>query len=290
MKYVLITPARNEEAYLEKTIQSVIAQTILPQRWVIVSDGSTDRTDEIAAGYARKHDFIQLITNEGDTERNFGSKSKAIEYGYRQLKDIEYDYIGNLDADVAFEPDYYKSVLGKFEENPKLGVAGGIRYDLHPDGEFRRVLCAKNSVGGPFQLFRRECYEQVGGYLPLKYGGVDAVAETMARMHGWEVRSYTEYRVNHFRRTGTAGRGIVHARFRAGMKDYLIGYHPLFQVLRGSYFMLSSPFLIGGFVFLCGYFWAGIRRLKRPVSEEFVRFLRNEQMQRLRGKNPAFRL
>jgi len=290
MKYTLITPARNEEAYLEKTIQAVIAQTILPQRWVIVSDGSTDRTDEIAGKYPTEHDFIQLIANDGDAERNFGSKSKAIEYGYKQLAGIDYDYIGNLDADVAFAPNYYEQILTKFEENPKLGVAGGIRYDLVSGEKFEKVLCAKNSVGGPFQLFRRECYEKIGGYLPLKYGGVDAVAETMARMHGWQVQSFDEYRVNHFRRTGTAGRGIIHARFRAGMKDYLIGYHPLFQLLRGTYHMLGSPFLIGGAAFLTGYFWAALRRLKRPVSDEFVRYLRTEQMARLRGKNAAFRL
>ncbi|MGH1362061.1 MAG: glycosyltransferase [Calditrichia bacterium] len=290
MKYTLITPARNEEAYLEKTIQTVIAQTILPQRWVIVSDGSTDRTDEIAGKYAAEYDFIQLIANDADAERNFGSKSKAIEYGYKQLSGIDYDYIGNLDADVAFAPNYYEQILTKFEENPKLGVAGGIRYDLVSGETFEKVMCAKNSVGGPFQLFRRECYEKIGGYLPLKYGGVDAVAETMARMHGWQVQSFDEYRVNHFRRTGTAGRGIIHARFRAGIKDYLIGYHPLFQLLRGTYHMLGSPFLIGGAAFLSGYFWAALRRLKRPVSDEFVSYLRTEQMARLRGKNAAFRL
>ncbi len=282
-KYVLITAARNEEDYIEKTIRSVISQTVLPERWIIVSDGSTDRTDEIVLEYARTHRFIILLRTTVDSNRNFGSKAKAIAFGYQQLTGVGYDYIGNLDADVSFTSTYYENVIAKFKQNPKLGVAGGIRFDLH-DGKFEEIICARNSVGGPFQFFRRECYEAIGGYLPLKYGGVDAVAEISARMFGWEVASFPELKVYHYRLTGTANGNLLQARYRCGIRDYLIGYHPLFQTFRALNRLKDKPAFIGSIFFLWGYLKAAFLRHKRPVSGEFVKYLRAEQRQRMRAK------
>ena len=114
--YVIITPARNEEAYIEKTIQSVISQTILPRKWIIVSDGSTDKTEEIISRYAKENHFIQLLTSKGDLKRNFGSKVNAFNAGYQLLKDMSYDFICNLDADVTFSSNYFESILQEFDE------------------------------------------------------------------------------------------------------------------------------------------------------------------------------
>jgi len=279
--YVLITAARNEEVYIEKTIQSVISQTVLPQKWVIVSDGSTDRTDEIVKDYAKKNDFIELVQKPSDSDRNFGSKAKAIKLGYERLKELKYEYIGNLDADVSFDSLYYENILKKFWYNKKLGIAGGIRYDLC-NGKFKKIISARNSVGGPFQLFRRECYETIGGYSPLKYGGIDAVAEIKARMYGWEVKSFPEDIVYHHRCTGTAKGSTINAAFRAGIRDYLIGYHPLFQTVRCLlYRTLHKPYLLYGIVWMSGYVWASFHRYKRPVSDDFVKYLRTEQLMRL---------
>jgi glycosyltransferase involved in cell wall biosynthesis len=278
--YVLVTPARNEEAYIEKTIRSVISQSVLPRKWAIVSDGSVDRTDEIIGEYSKKCDFILPLHRRAGQERHFGSKAEAFRFGYEQLQDLEFDFIGNLDADVSFDSKYYEGVLSKFEENERLGVAGGIRFDLI-DGRFRKVLCARNSVGGPFQLFRRQCYETIGGYRPLRLGGIDAVAETMARMHGWDVESFPDLEVYHYRCTGTAGGGILRANFKAGMRAYVIGYHPLFLMARCAFRLLNYPLLIGSFTQLAGYFWAFLRRHERAVSDDFVEYLRSEQLSRL---------
>ena len=227
--YILITAARNEEAYIEKTILSVIAQTILPAKWAIVSDGSTDRTDEIVKQYADLHNFIQLLHKSTDQERNYGAKAKALKLGYEQLANLEYDFVGNLDADVSFEPIYYERALSKFDANELLGVAGGLRFTCGPEW-FRQVRPARNSAGGPTQLFRRQCYEEIGGYLPLRFGGLDTVAETMARMHGWEVETFPDLEAFHYRSTGTAGGGMVRAKFKAGILAYSVGYHPLFEL------------------------------------------------------------
>jgi len=283
IKYILITPARNEEEFIGQTIQSVIAQTILPQRWVIVNDRSTDSTGEIAQKYADQHDFIQVINVTGDNERNFGSKAKAVEFAYKQVTDVDFDYVGNLDADITFDPDYYENILRKFEENPKLGLAGGIRYDKLIDG-FRLIDVSRNSVGGPIQLFRKQCFDDIGGYMVLPYGGIDAVAEISARMNGWEVQSYPEYRVYHHRATGTAGQSIFKAHFLTGLRDYTIGYHPSFVLARGiPRIFKRRPYFFGATLNFAGYLYAVFKRMNRPVSDEFVDYLQKEQKDRLKG-------
>jgi len=279
--YVIITPARNEEAYIEKTFQSVISQTILPKKWVIVSDGSTDRTDEIVKLYESNYDFIQLLHREPDTSRSFASKVYAIRAGIKQLNGIEYDFIGNLDADVSFEPDYYESVFVKFQENPKLGIAGGELFDNCGGKYIRQLKSTSWSVGGPVQMFRRKCYEDIGGYIPIKLGCEDAIAEIMARMHGWEVKSFPDIRVMHHRRTGTEKGNILSARFRGGVMDYSLGYSPLFEVARCFLRIIEKPYVIGSLFRICGYCWAFLRRDKQILPDEIVKFFHKEQLDRL---------
>ncbi|MBC8176891.1 MAG: glycosyltransferase family 2 protein [Deltaproteobacteria bacterium] len=280
--YVLITAARNEEAYIGRTIDAVISQNQLPKKWIIIDDGSTDSTADIVSRYSAQNPFMELISVSGDKLRNFGSKAKSVNFAYRRMRGISYDFVGNLDADVSFDLNYYENILSRFRANPKLGVAGGVRYDLH-DSHFIKVKSARNSVGGPFQLFRRECFEEIGGYLPLKYGGIDATAEIMARMHGWEVQSFPEYRAYHYRRTGTASRNFVKSRIRMGIRDYLIGYHPLFQIFRCIFRLDEKPYVISALIWISGFLWAALMRMNRPVSDEFVKFLRSEQLKRIRS-------
>ena len=280
--YVIITPARNEEDYIEKTIQSVVGQTILPRKWVIVSDGSTDRTEEIVQRYCSVYPFIKLVTSDGDNNRNFGSKVKAFDAGYAVLGEPVYDFIGNLDADVSFNGDYYENILKEFERDPNLGLGGGIIQELI-NGEYISQNISKNSVAGAVQLFKRELFEKIGGYLHLKYGGIDAAAEVMVRMHGKEVKTFPEFKVLHHRRVAKGKGSIFKARFRQGIMYYLLGYHPLFQMVRCLYRLRDKPYLIGSVIMLCGYLWSGIRRYPRPVPEDVVKYLRSEQLQRLRS-------
>lgn len=279
--YTLMTPARNEEAFIEKTLQAVVAQTALPQRWIIVNDGSTDRTAEIVSQYAAAHPFIHLVTTSGDEQRNFGSKSKALHYAYSQLEGVDFNYIGNLDADISFDPHYYENILHKMAQNPNLGLAGGVRHDLI-NGKFKRIPCASNSVGGPIQLFRRDCYEEIGGYMVLPHGGIDAVAEMTARMCGWDVRSFPEYPVYHYRSTGRAKHSLWSVLFHAGIRDYTIGYNLLFECIRAVKRFRNRPYIIGPFIFLSGYLWAMLNRFERPISPKLISFLQQEQLGRLK--------
>lgn len=278
--YVLITPARNEESNIEKTIRSVISQTVLPKRWVIVSDGSTDRTDEIVMKYNKENLWIELMRITEHRDRNFASKVFCFNAGYKRLKGLDYDIIGNLDADISFEKDYFEFLLKKFDEEPKLGVAGTpfIENENFYDYRFTNI----EHVSGACQLFKRKCFEEVGGYVPIKYGGIDWVAVTTARMKGWKTRTFTERTCVHHRKMGTGNSSAIMTWFRQGHKDYLFGSGPLWQVFRALYQMTKSPYIIGGSLLFFGFMMAWIRRDKKEISKELMDFIRKEQIQRLK--------
>lgn len=279
--YVLITPARNEEAYVEKTIQSVVSQTILPLKWVIISDRSTDRTDEIVKQYMSKHDFIELLRRESNDDRNFGAKVHAIRAGIKRLQALKYDFIGNVDADVSFNPDYHERLLYKFHQNPSLGIGGGKVYD-YDNGTFKKQLSSLKSVAGPIQFFRKECYEQIGGYVIAKEGLEDAIAEVSARMNGWQTETFPELIVLHHRKTGSEGVSILRSACRQGKLEYLFGYHFLFHIARSLLRILQKPIIIGSLLRTSSYFYYNFKKPKRIVSKDFVNFLRNEEMKKLK--------
>jgi len=278
--YVLITPARNEEGYIEKTIRSVISQTALPRIWIIVSDGSTDRTDETVNQYAKENPWMELLRMPERRDRQFAAKVYCFNAGYEKVRNLDYDVIGNLDADISFEKDYFKFLLAKFEEDPKLGVAGTpfVEDGNHYDYRFTNI----EHVSGACQLFRRECFEQIGGYVPIKGGGIDWVAVSTARMKGWKTRTFTEKVCLHHRKMGTGNSNAMMAWFRLGQKDYFLGNHPLWEVFRTLYQMTKKPFVIGGSFLLFGFAWAVLKGVERPIPKELINFIRNEQKSRLK--------
>src|SRR5512143_1897618 len=175
--YALITPAYNEDKHIIHTINSVLSQTVMPIKWVIINDGSTDRTDEIITENVRGHDFIHYLRLDKDkSSRNFASKVHAFNYGYKLLKEIPYSFVGNLDADVSFEPHFYEYLLNKFKTNPRIGIVGGYIYEKN-NGTFQCLGTNSPSyVSGATQLFRRECFDAIGGYLTFAAGGEDSCA------------------------------------------------------------------------------------------------------------------
>jgi poly-beta-1,6-N-acetyl-D-glucosamine synthase len=281
LEYVLITPARNEEAFIELTLQSVTRQTILPLRWLIVSDGSTDRTDEIVSNYARQYRWIELLRMPEREARNFAGKAGCFNTAYPRLERLEFDIIGSLDADISFAEDYFEFLLGKFVEDPQLGVAGtpfteeGVTYDYR--------FSSRDHVSGACQLFRRECFETIGGYVPVRGGGIDVIAVLTARLKGWRTRTFTEKTCAHHRMMGSANHNDrLVACFKLGEKDYRLGFHPLWQVFRSIYQMTKRPYLTGGCAIFLGYFGAMLRGVKRPITREVMQFQRRDQIKRLR--------
>jgi len=281
LPYVLITPARNEEAFIVRTIESMIAQTVIPEKWVIVDDGSTDSTGSIAESYMQDREWIELVRLPRRQERHFAAKVQGFSKGFERVKELPYAVIGNLDADIEFDAGYMEYLLGKFRENPRLGVAGTpFVEDGSKPYDYRYTNI--EHVSGACQLFRRECFEDIGGYTPIRNGGIDWVAVTTARMKGWQTRTFTDKTCRHHRKIGTGDCNALHAWYRNGRKDYCIGNHPLWELFRCVYQTRSRPYLIGATALLLGYLRAGIARTQRSVSPDLVAFLRAEQMQRLR--------
>jgi glycosyltransferase involved in cell wall biosynthesis len=282
LRYALITPARNEERNIIRVLECVIAQTHRPERWVILDDGSSDRTTQLVEQYAAEHNWIVPVRRPNRGDRSFAGKAHAVNAGLELLKDIHFDILGNLDADVSFEPDYMEFVISKFEDNPRLGVAGTPFTEEGYDST-RDSFEGENYVAGPCQLFRYACFREIGGYVANRAGGVDWIAVMMARMKGWNVRSYPEKRFHHHRTMGTAERGPIKALFSYGEKDYYLGGSPVWQLFRVTYRMAKKPFITGGIALLLGYMWAAVRRVPRPVSPELMRYHRTDQMRKLRA-------
>ena len=279
--YVLITPARNEVAYIEKTIRSVVAQTLLPLRWVIVSDGSTDGTDEVVKKYAARHDWIELVRRPERSERHFAGKVDAFNAGYARVRDLMYEVIGNLDADISFEKDYLAFLIRKFSENPRLGVCGTPFREADATGDYRFSI---EDVQGACQMFRRECFEAIGGYRRLASGGIDLVAALSARASGWQTRIFSEKVCLHHRKSGSAQRTGIRAALHKGRMDYLLGSHPAWEVLRSVYQMKNRPYGLGGVLILLGYAWTMLRRVERTIPPDLIALRQTEQMQRLIGR------
>jgi biofilm PGA synthesis N-glycosyltransferase PgaC len=280
--YVLVTPARNEATFIGKTIDAVVAQTERPLKWVIVSDGSTDGTDDIVRAAAASHGWIQLVSLPPRADRNFAGKVAAFEAGRARVTGLSYDAIGNLDADVSFEPDYFAFLLHQLAEDPALGLVGTPYQDpLSRSTDYR--FASIEHVTGPCQLFRRQCLDSIGGYMPVKRGAIDRIADIAARMHGWKTRRFHDKVYLHYRHTGTAQQRVLMSKFRDGAKAYSVGSSPLWELFRTVYQMTKKPFVIGSLMEAAGYVGAYIRREERPVSPELIEFCRHEQMLRLKA-------
>ena len=281
MKYVLISPARNEAAFIEKTIESVIHQTVLPVKWVIVDDASTDETPEIVSRYLAQNPWIELVRRPQRLDRSFAGKAHAFNAGFEKVKNLDFEVVGNLDADISFETDHFEFLLKKFAEEPTLGVAGTIftedGYNSATDS-----FEGRKHVAGQCQLFRRRCWEEIGGYVPHRAGGIDWMAVTTARMMGWRTESFRERSYRHYRPMGTAERGILASAFSYGEKDYYLGGSPVWQLFRVAYRTTKKPYLTSGLALGLGYFWAFLRRTPRPVSPQLMAFHRKEQMAKLK--------
>ena len=282
IRYVLITPSRNEQKYIEKTIQSVISQTLLPTKWVIVNDGSTDETGSIVRRYLPQYPWMELVDLPVHRDRSFAGKVYAFNAGLERVKGREFEVMGNLDSDLSFDPDYLQFLVEKFEADPRLGVAGTI---FQEDGysSATNSFEGQNHVAGGCQLFRRECFEQIGGYVPNRAGGIDWIAVTTARMMGWTTRSFREKYFFHYRSLGTAERSFLASTFSYGEKDYYLGGHPLWELFRVVYRSTRKPYILGGMALYAGYLSAFLRQTKRPVSDELMRFHRQEQMAKLKS-------
>jgi glycosyltransferase involved in cell wall biosynthesis len=277
LPYVVITPARNEALRIEQTIQAMLRQTAPPLRWTIVSDGSTDGTDEIVARYSAQTPWIHLVRMPERSERNFAGKAYAFNSVLASIQKLPFQAVACMDADVSFEPDYFAFLLLKLADDEKLGLVG-TPYRESSGEVYDYRFVSRDNVPGICQLFRRSCMEEIGGYRLSKGGNIDTIACLSARMNGWKTRVFPQMTCIHLRTTGTAQRGVLSARFHEGMRDYLVGNHPLWQLLRTMYQGTLKPYVLRGSAIGLGYAWSALRRIERPVPDELIVFRRREQL------------
>jgi len=280
--YVLITPAHNEEAYIARTICSVMSQTKPPRKWVIVNDSSTDGTAAVVKELAAKCCFINLVERTREKAgHDFASRVSAINYGYKFLDGVAYSYIGILDSDISLQADYYEKILHEFRANQGLGIASGDILESRNGNFESRRNNRRYQPAGAVQLFARECYERIGGLQPFSGGYDDTVAAIKARMLGWETQTFFDIPVHHHRLTGVTGRSGLAAKFSDGLTEYSIGYHPLYELANCLIRIIEKPYLVGAAVKMLGY-WSGfLHQRRRPMPQEFQDFLRIEQIGRL---------
>lgn len=280
-QYVVVTPARNEGSFIELTLKSMVAQTLKPVRWVIVSDGSTDGTDEIVSRYSTAHDWIELVRLPERRDRNFAGKVYAFNAGYERVKHLSYDAVVNVDGDISFAEDFFAFLMEKLAADAGLGVIG-TAFLSPSNSTYDYRFVSIEHVTGCCQVFRRQCFEAIGGYVPSKAGAVDSIAVISARMRGWKTRTFAEKSYRHHREFGTAKGGSWAARFANGRKDYIIGNHPAWELFRAVRQMAQKPILAGGLALACGYLCSWLRRVERPIPRDMLVFYRQEQIARLR--------
>ena len=280
-KYVIVTPVRDEEAYLRFTLDSMVQQTVLPREWVIVNDGSTDNTGNIIDEYAAKYSWIRHIPrgNRG-FRKTGGGVVEAFYDGFNSLETQDWDFVIKLDGDLSFGPDYFARSFEKFNEDPKLGIGGPYLYHLL-NGVRELERCPEFHVRGAAKLFRRECWEAIEG---LWVGmGWDTLDEVKANMLGWKSRSFADIEILHHRYTGEAS-GKWGNMVNYGKGDYATGYHPLFMLAKCAIRLVQPPYVLGSLGIMYGFLSGYLKNLPRIEDRRVIRYVRREQMARLWGK------
>lgn len=277
--YVLVTPVRNEGKSIGRTIHSVLRQTIRPLEWVIASDGSTDETNDIVRASASENPWIRLLELPPRDGHCFSAVVENTMMAISRLELREFSYLGLLDADVEFQEDYYEKIMRCFEIDPSLGLAGGVVVD---PGESRdRLPRNRDDVPGAVQFFRRECFESIGGLIPIPEGGWDGIACVMARMAGYRTELICDLIVDHLKPRNVSQGGMLTRRWQMGQRDHAVGYHPCFEFIKCLSRIGERPVLLGSCAWSLGYLWSSIMRRPTIVPEEVRKFLRDEQIQRV---------
>lgn len=282
IKYVIITSAYNEEKNIEETIKSVVKQTIQPIKWVIINDGSIDTTQQIIEKYAVKHEFIHQI-NKKNEKLDFGAHvSVNFNIGLKEIETIDWEYIAQLDADISIDrSDFYEFQINEMIKNPKLGNTSGITYVL--SNGIKKVNTKRPSwrTGGATKLYRRECFDDIGGIKPIfAWDGLDVYK---ARYNGWDTRTFFELEVNHLAANRMSNRHQnKNKSFLIGKSLYQRGYPIEFVLLKSLSFLRISPKHFNQF--LKGYFVSRRNKILQYVNKDEKKFIRKFQYIRLTKK------
>lgn len=280
-RILIISPAKDEAQYIDRTIRSMVAQTLRPALWIIVDDGSSDRTGEIAEKAAAEHPWIQVLRRPPGTARRVGpGVIEAFYAGLGQARLEDFDFVCKLDADLEFAPNYFADLIARFSEDPRLGTISGKAH-IPVGDQFVLERTGDEFSHGVAKLYRRECFEEIGGFVhEVMWDGIDC---HRCRMLGWEAVSDDDpaLAIRHLRQMGSSHRSVYHGRRRWGHGQYFMGTHPLYLLGITAYRMLERPWIAGGLCILAGYADSWLRRRPRYEDPEFRRYLRSWQLREL---------
>jgi poly-beta-1,6-N-acetyl-D-glucosamine synthase len=285
--YLIISPCRDEAEFMTRTLDSVIGQSVRPAKWIIVDDGSTDRTPEILAEYERRHDWIQVVTRTDRGRRAVGPGVVDAFYAGLNATDLnEFEYVCKLDLDLEIPPTYFERVIEEMEATPRLANFSGKAYLRQIDGSLVSERLGDENAVGQIKLYRVSAFKDIGGF--VRQVGWDGIDGHMCRMKGWiaESRDLPELRFIHLRQMGSSQQSLWVGRMRWGFGKYFMGSAPYYMVAVALFRALEKPYLIGGWGILWGYFKAMASRDAKIENEEFRKFLRRFELQSLLfGKN-----
>lgn len=285
-RYVVITPVRDEEAHLKSTIQSMVSQTIQPVEWVIVNDGSTDGTAKVIKDAEARHSWIKGVHRENrGFRKSGGGVVEAFNDGLRTLTCGNWDFIVKLDGDLAFESNYFQTCFEIFQNDPKLGVGGGIICYVE-DGVKSFEECPAFHVRGATKIYRRSCWEAIGGFWPAP--GWDTLDEVKANMLGWTTRSFSHLHLVHHRVTGSAD-GPWGGLIKNGRANYISGYHPLFMLAKCLSRLRQWQNVRSAFALMYGFLSGYLKRLPQVDDPKLISYLRRQQLNRLYGRETIWK-
>jgi biofilm PGA synthesis N-glycosyltransferase PgaC len=279
IRYVVITPVRNEANFLSSLIDSLAGQTLKPQQWVVVDDGSKDGTAEIVENAAGIHSWIILVRRADRGSREPGKGViEAFSDGYRHLK-ADWDFLVKLDGDVSFDSDYFERCFAHFAKDPKLGIGGGTICQMLNN---RLVTEAPGDpvfhVRGATKIYRRECWEALGGLIQAP--GWDTVDEYKANMLGWTTYTFPELKLEHHRFAGRAN-GTWRNWVKNGLANYVAGYHPVFMACKCGKRLFARPYAVGALGLMIGFVSGYLHRVPQVGDLDLVRYVRRQQLRKL---------
>ena len=280
MKYYIIIPAYNEEAFMALTLQSLVEQTLLPSKIVVVNDNSTDSTAEIVTSFSEKFPFITLVNKKSDAIHLPGSKViQAFQEGEKHIDD-NYDIIVKVDADLIFPNNYFETIIKHFQSDSKIGMAGGFCYITKNDDWILENLTDKDHIRGALKAYRKETYKQIGGLKPAM--GWDTVDELLCKFYNWKVVTDTSLHVKHLKPTGANYNKT--ARYKQGEAFYTLGYGFIITSIASAKLamMKKKPLLFLDYI--KGFWKAKAAKTPLLVTEEQAKFIRNYRLKKMKEK------
>ena len=278
LRHVVVTPSRNESAFLPELAESVAKQSIIPSMWIVVLHNSQDESRRIMEGYSKRFDWISVISVNDNSKRRRGGQIASLVNKGLELCGKDWDFFSKIDADMVLPNDYFEQIFTEFNSSAKLGITSGSCYTMDR-GRKRTEKVSPDHTRGGLKTYRRQCLDEIGGIMELD--GWDGIDNIMAQMVGWETKPINRLEVLHQRTTGSHS-GVVSGCFESGRFAHSMGYYPLFMFARSIHRMARRPFIIGGISMFMGYSYSILTRQKRQTEPTVVAYLRKKQKNRLK--------